>query len=291
MPVVATETCTRESVESRAWSDGVAHFKVPRGDPCESQPGAARPGDTAYFGTTRGDLLALDRMTGEERWSFKTRGMIWATPIVADGVVYIGSDDGTLYALSGRTQASSAPASARMAVYWSENGSGEPYTRVRDYFEAEGYEVLDADALERFMWETTAEATLSTGVLAACQVPASLVEATDGPGLLRQFLDAGGKVVWLGRPPLAAEGVEASVESGSLAEDALDVSFTPDLRGFVGASVTPEGARWGLRGWWVGCCSVADTEDVTEVLAVDGYGNAAAWVKNYGPPAVPGMCA
>jgi hypothetical protein len=63
-----------------------------------------------------------------------------------------------------------------------------------------------------------------------------------------------------------------------------------DLRGhagFVGAAVSPDGYRWGLRSWWTGCCSV-DPGDVTTVLGVDEYGRAAAWVKNYGGPAGTG---
>ena len=33
------------------------------------------------------------------KWQFQAEGPIWSSPVVADGVVYAGSTDGTLYAL------------------------------------------------------------------------------------------------------------------------------------------------------------------------------------------------
>ncbi len=42
---------------------------------------------------------AASVITPEAVWTFKTGGAIWATPAVAEGIVYVGSDDGHLYAL------------------------------------------------------------------------------------------------------------------------------------------------------------------------------------------------
>lgn len=39
------------------------------------------------------------------KWSFATGGEVWASPAVSGGVVYIGSDDGFLYALDAKTGA------------------------------------------------------------------------------------------------------------------------------------------------------------------------------------------
>ncbi|MDE0505902.1 MAG: PQQ-binding-like beta-propeller repeat protein, partial [Candidatus Poribacteria bacterium] len=36
------------------------------------------------------------------RWKFKTGGPIHASPIIVDGTVYVGSTDGTLYALDAK---------------------------------------------------------------------------------------------------------------------------------------------------------------------------------------------
>ncbi len=42
-------------------------------------------------------------MTGEEYWSYTTGGIIDSSPTVVDGVVYAGSQDYSLYALSTQT--------------------------------------------------------------------------------------------------------------------------------------------------------------------------------------------
>jgi outer membrane protein assembly factor BamB len=46
-----------------------------------------------------GTLYALDAQTGQAEWQFKTGGPIQSSPAIADGLVYVGSDDTSLYAL------------------------------------------------------------------------------------------------------------------------------------------------------------------------------------------------
>ena len=52
-----------------------------------------------YVGSSNG-VYALDAISGDLRWYFKTKGKIWTTPKVTGGVVYVGDFDGKLYALS-----------------------------------------------------------------------------------------------------------------------------------------------------------------------------------------------
>ena len=44
-------------------------------------------------------LFCLNAKTGEEYWRYDTRGHIWASPLVVDGKVYIGTEEGELYIL------------------------------------------------------------------------------------------------------------------------------------------------------------------------------------------------
>lgn len=54
-----------------------------------------------YFGSSAtGKVHALELATGAERWSFFTGGSVRFAPAVADGRVYVASDDGYLYCLS-----------------------------------------------------------------------------------------------------------------------------------------------------------------------------------------------
>jgi len=55
--------------------------------------------DTVYIGSFNHKLYALDAASGTKKWEFKTTGVIMATPVVEDGVVYIGSFDRYLYAI------------------------------------------------------------------------------------------------------------------------------------------------------------------------------------------------
>jgi len=52
-----------------------------------------------YFGCDDGRLYALEVAAGKELWKFKTGDAIESSPYVADGVVYVGSNDGCLYAI------------------------------------------------------------------------------------------------------------------------------------------------------------------------------------------------
>ena len=52
-----------------------------------------------YVGSKDHSLYALDASTGARLWRYRTGGGIWSSPAVADGVVFVGSDDGNLYAL------------------------------------------------------------------------------------------------------------------------------------------------------------------------------------------------
>jgi len=46
-----------------------------------------------------GFVYALDAFSGKEQWAFKTAGRVRPTPAIANGSVYTGGMDGTLYAL------------------------------------------------------------------------------------------------------------------------------------------------------------------------------------------------
>jgi outer membrane protein assembly factor BamB len=58
-----------------------------------------------YIGSDDGKVYAFSASTGAELWSYTTRGDIVSSPAVANGVVYVGSYDGNLYALDATTGA------------------------------------------------------------------------------------------------------------------------------------------------------------------------------------------
>jgi outer membrane protein assembly factor BamB len=57
--------------------------------------------DFVIFGSSADDkVYALDAKTGQVRWTFFTEGPMRLAPIVVDGRVYVGCDDGCVYCLS-----------------------------------------------------------------------------------------------------------------------------------------------------------------------------------------------
>ncbi len=47
-----------------------------------------------------GNLYALDEYSGQLKWSFSTSGSIYASPAVSNGIVYVASRDGQVYAIN-----------------------------------------------------------------------------------------------------------------------------------------------------------------------------------------------
>ncbi|MBN1685096.1 MAG: PQQ-binding-like beta-propeller repeat protein [Spirochaetales bacterium] len=56
-----------------------------------------------YIGSTDSNFYAIDARTGEERWRFTAESWIESSAVVAGGTVYVGSNDGNLYAFDTQT--------------------------------------------------------------------------------------------------------------------------------------------------------------------------------------------
>jgi hypothetical protein len=69
-----------------------------------------------YVGGDDGNLYALNATTGTMLWSFTTQALVTSSPAVANGVVYVGSDDNNLYAIGNRTTTLTATAPSTASV-------------------------------------------------------------------------------------------------------------------------------------------------------------------------------
>ena len=68
-------------------------------------PALSESEDLVFVGSDNGSMYAF-ATTGDEfgsRWRFETDGQVWSTPAVRDGVVYFGSMDRNVYAVSAET--------------------------------------------------------------------------------------------------------------------------------------------------------------------------------------------
>ena len=84
-------------------------------------------GDMVYVADKEGSFYALDAVTGQEIWRLQLDGWVDYDPAITDGVIYIGTMAGSVYALGdGGTELPAAtPAAGRAtpsAPLWTESG-------------------------------------------------------------------------------------------------------------------------------------------------------------------------
>jgi outer membrane protein assembly factor BamB len=263
-------------------------WRFETGDRVFSSPAVS--GGIVYVGVHSGRLLALDAAAGVLSWELRFGGAVMSSPVVHEGLVYFGCDDGSVYAV--RLEDGPAP---RRAVYWDAERTGwntfASHEAIRDFFESQGYEVLDRFQLARFMEVSNGESGRSVVVFAMDDLPATVAALPADTVLARRYLDSGGKIVWLGLPPLslerdAAGNFTAFSRDGPRALLGVD-HYRYDMDQHA-AYPTPEGERWGFTDWWVSVSGV-DVAEVTTALALDEKGGAPAWVKDYGGPAGSGF--
>ncbi|HUT02138.1 MAG TPA: PQQ-binding-like beta-propeller repeat protein, partial [Phycisphaerae bacterium] len=65
---------------------------------CISAPSVA--GGLAYVGDLGGTIHCVDAETGKPHWTHKVRGEIWASTLLADGKVYVGTKRGDFWVLA-----------------------------------------------------------------------------------------------------------------------------------------------------------------------------------------------
>ena len=253
--------------------------------PVWSSPAVAGP--LVYFGDAAGRVHAVDRATGTERWAFRTGSAVFSSPVVAGDLIIVGSTDGGVYAL----RTSNGPAVQRAVFFDSTYRKAatvrDPETTAQ-YLAHRGYQILNADGLARFLEDRLADHGPSVVVFAIDRAPAALTTPPLERSLLRRYLNAGGKVVWTGKPPLI---FDMDLEKGSFPSMAamnwsapnelLGIPFDAALFDQRGARATARGARIGLPMRWRDSWSVAPA-GVTTVLGLDEWGLAAAWIKSYG---------
>ena len=60
-------------------------------------------GGIVFVGSNDGKVYALNATTGTQIWNYTTGNYVYSSPAVSDGAVYVGSNDGKVYALNATT--------------------------------------------------------------------------------------------------------------------------------------------------------------------------------------------
>ena len=254
----------------------------------------ALAGDVVLTADGQSFVDALDRKSGALLWRFRTGSQVFSSPVPDGDLVFVGSTDGGVYAL----RTSAGPLVDRVVFfdssYLKTAWVDQPALLAR-YFANRGYRTVDATALGAFLRERAADRRPSVVVFAIDNLPASAVDSALEHSALRRYLDAGGKVVWPGVPPLLFVRDSGTGSPGGL--DRLNWSASSRLLGVPhdaamfdlrGVRATEEGRRWGVPSRWRGAWGIAPDASIT-VLGRDEFGLAVSWVRRYGGPAGTGF--
>ncbi|MHC4744407.1 MAG: LamG-like jellyroll fold domain-containing protein, partial [Planctomycetota bacterium] len=161
---------------------------------------------------------------------------------------------------------------------------------MRDFFSAAGYTILDADQLKSWMDGHIADGELSVVVMCLDIVPDTVGETMSATCTIRQYLDAGGKVLFYSDWPFYYVGFSDGSRTTWGAAGATNVLGFNAADGsndtYETVTITADGAKWGLTEAWPGSrrtvsAATAAAENLTVLATITAGGSAAGWVKHY----------
>jgi len=231
-----------------------------------------------------GAVWALDAATGAVRWKLNLDAAVMSSPVAADGELYVGTEDGSVVAIHETSRV--VP---RFAVFYDaalrKVARAQGAELALEYFRGLGYEVLASDSLARFLSARIGDGVPSVVVFAIDVAPTSVLPVVADTVLIRRYLNAGGKVVWLGQPVgIAAHDTAGNIVAYDPARTGTVLGIPVESFDFDGfnAHPTADGRRWGLEAAVRGATPVSP-KAVTRALTVDELGNTSAWVREYRP--------
>ncbi len=285
--------------------------------------------ETVYVGwSTNNTLCALDLKTGSEKWKFKADGVVYTTPLILnndvivgsgdekvyainkksgqknweykaggkvnssvvhdEGILYFGCDDGYLYALE------EAP-KPHKAVYFPLRNPKHDFfivdPKITPYLKERGFYHLDSARLHKFLTDRIADKAPSVIVFAYDMIPPNMVGENPKTGMIRQYLEAGGKILWFGNTPNLYAFDEAGKphQRVETPQELLDVRFERlEESGNYYSKTTQEGLNWGLPAWFMSTFATVSPEGITP-LAYDENNRVSAWLKKFNPRAGSGF--
>jgi len=234
------------------------------------------------FGSADEKLYCLNSLDGSGRWEYKLGGPVYSSPVIDDGVVFVGSDDGCLYAIHEKKK----PRKAVFQPIVNDPGMNQAFLAdpaITPYLRRNGFLQLDSTSIQAFMQERIADGIPSVIVFAFEQLPSALIGIEPEKGLLRQYLNGGGKVLWFGNiPSLYTFGRDGKpVMDITRGERMLGVKFSrPEESGNYYSKTTQAGLNVGLPEWKMFTYANVENSGIAP-LAIDGFGRTTAWTKSY----------
>lgn len=158
---------------------------------------------------------------------------------------------------------------------------------IKNFFVSKGFKEKGAVTLKDWMLTRLVTNTAPGTVVVFAQenVPDTIVDTHDANCLLRRYLTAGGKIIWVGSQPLAnISTASGNVELGeSGAEDILGITLKQATNA-TSITLTNEAKSLGLTstGNWKSTLPIGSGQGEIPI-AVTSSGDAAGWIRNYNP--------
>lgn len=239
-------------------------------------------GEHLYVTEGAGRFHILDRKTGKELAVFRTGSGVFSSSVISGDLAFFGSTDGGVYALRLTNDAAPERAVFLDSAYIRAGAAGRS-VETTTYLVNRGYTVLDPAKLGDFLRARVSDRKPSVVVFATDHLPPSLAAT------FRQYLDAGGKVVWSGTPPLlwsldsAGRPVGLNKFQWDAPTELLGVPHRAAIFDSRGVAPTDAAIRMGLPRRFRTSFGV-EPAGVSRVLGTDDWGLAGAWIKTYGGP-------
>lgn len=239
-------------------------------------------GSEVLFGSADEKLYCLNKSDGSKKWEYPLGASVYSSPVTENGVVFVGADDGYLYAVHEK-------AKAIKAVYHpitNDPGLDQAFLadpRITPWLKEHGFIHLDTTGLKEFLQQRISDKVPSVIVFAYEHLPASVLGDDPEKGMLRRYLDSGGKVVWFGNVPglYTFDSQGKPVRDETIGSRLLGVKFTRfEESGNYYGRTTQLGRNLGLRPWQLFTYANVEPEGI-EPLAIDGFGRVVAWMKRY----------
>jgi len=247
--------------------------------------GLAKAGNVLVSNGNNGNLFGFDAAGGAQLWRLRLADMALSSPLVAPGVIFTGSDDGSVYAVE--TSDKPGPRFERYVYSYTNQPQPGFFWVKADRIEtisgglvSAGYSKIGNDALIDALAEPVTPQGRKIIVLADTRLPDGV-----GPAEVRRYLDGGGILVLLGPDPLtysfdasgAPDGVHPEKEKAAFGLDGTDKERD---YGYNVSTFNPSARALGLTGSFVSIGWQKPTQ-VSSVLAVDRSGMATAWAKSF----------
>lgn len=241
-------------------------------------------GNSVYIGSADGKFYRINKQTGEKIWDYPVGQEIYSSPIHQDDTFYFGSDDGFFYALT------EGPSPFK-AVYHPD--SIEDISRflvvdpeITPFMIKNGYERLDSAGLFQFLKDRIIDKSPSVIVFALPLIPSNIIGEAPEKGMIRQYLESGGRILWMGDIPnyYTIDSSGNFSRNPEVGERLLSLTYqNVSESGNYYSQPTQEGLNRGLPTWLKTTAAIVSPSEKVLPLAFDEYNRISIWERQFHP--------